>query len=523
MKRDFLSRTLAVINDFSVQEQLFLYHQTRRLKEKVRNGEDISEFQIKRNVGIYIVFVEPSTRTKESFINAAKFHKNAKVNIFESEHSSFNKQESYVDTFNMLTGYSEYSIFVLRTRLEGVCRLLEKKVGEFAERHGIMKPAFINGGDGKHEHPTQELLDEFTFLEQMNFDNSHIHIALIGDLLHGRTVHSKADGLKVFKNVEVDLVAPEELQMPTSYIEKMKRNGFEVHLFGSIDEYLSSGKIAPIWYFTRLQLERMGEDILEKAHILKRAVTFRKDMLDKVPDGTKFYHPLPRPKIDPEIPTFLDNLTLNGWETQAINGYWVRVVLLSMLGGALEADFDTTKKEEEPAEDFIVPAPIVDGTKGVEKEGKRGIKPVESGTVIDHIAKGKSSDEIYNTITKIRRILKLYDVDSADGIFRSADGNLKGYISLPNRYLSFKEIKKLAAISPGTTVNIVRNGRVAEKYRLKLPPRIYNFEELQCKNENCITHPKNGENVMASFVQVDGKFICEYCEAAHEYHEIWKI
>ncbi|ODN29789.1 bifunctional aspartate carbamoyltransferase catalytic subunit/aspartate carbamoyltransferase regulatory subunit [Fervidobacterium thailandense] len=523
MKRDFLSRTLAVINDFSVQEQLFLYHQTKRLKEKVRNGEDTSEFQIKRNVGIYIVFVEPSTRTKESFINAAKFHKNAKVNIFESEHSSFNKQESYVDTFNMLTGYSEYSIFVLRTRLEGVCRLLERKVGEFADRHGIMRPAFINGGDGKHEHPTQELLDEFTFLEQMNFDNSHIHIALIGDLLHGRTVHSKADGLKVFKNVEVDLIAPEELQMPTSYIEKMKRNGFEVRLYSSIDEYLSSGKIAPIWYFTRLQLERMGEDILEKAHILKRAVTFRKDMLDKVPEGTKFYHPLPRPKIDPEIPTFLDNLPLNGWETQAINGYWVRVVLLSMLGGALEADFDTTKKEEEPLEEFIVPAPIVDGTKGVEKEGKRGIKPVESGTVIDHIAKGKTSDEIYNTITKIRRILKLYDVDSADGIFRSADGNLKGYISLPNRYLSFKEIKKLAAISPGTTVNIVKDRRVVEKYRLKLPPRIYNFEELQCKNENCITHPKNGENVMASFVQVDGKFICEYCETAHEYHEIWKI
>jgi aspartate carbamoyltransferase len=101
-----------------------LYNNVRKLKEKVRNKEDISEFQIKSNTGIYIVFLESSTRTKESFINAAKFHKNAKVNIFDSEHSSFNKQESYVDTFNMLTGYSDYSIFVLRTRLEGVCRLL---------------------------------------------------------------------------------------------------------------------------------------------------------------------------------------------------------------------------------------------------------------------------------------------------------------------------------------------------------------------------------------------------------------
>jgi len=521
---NFLSRTLAVINDFSVEEQLFLYQSTKRLKDKLKNRDDVSEFQIKRNTGIYIVFVEPSTRTKESFINAAKFHKNAKVNIFDSEHSSFNKQESYVDTFNMLTGYSEYSIFVLRTRLEGVVRLLERKVGEFAERHGIMRPAFINGGDGKHEHPTQELLDEYTFLEHNNFDNSHIRIALVGDLLHGRTVHSKADGLKVFKNVEVDLIAPPELQMPEGYIQKMKRNGFEVRQFYSIDEYLSHGKPANIWYFTRLQLERMGEDILEKEKILRKAVTFREDMLDKIPEGTKFYHPLPRPKFNPEIPTFLDTLPLNGWEEQAINGYYVRIILLSMLGGAIEAPFDTSKRiVEQEDENFIIPAPIIDGTKGVLKEGKRGIKPIENGTVIDHVAKGKSEEEIYNTIIKIRKILKLYDVDSADGIFKSADGNYKGYISLPDRYLSFKEIKKLSAISPNTTVNIVKNSRVVEKYRIKMPPRIYGFDEIRCKNENCITNPAHGENVTASFVQIDGKFVCEYCETPHEYHEIWKI
>ncbi|HPV63147.1 MAG TPA: aspartate carbamoyltransferase regulatory subunit, partial [Fervidobacterium sp.] len=231
----------------------------------------------------------------------------------------------------------------------------------------------------------------------------------------------------------------------------------------------------------------------------------------------------PRPKIEPEIPTFLDNLPLNGWEGQAINGYWVRVVLLSMFGGALRTDFDTTMRREEPTEDFIVPAPIIDGTKGTQKEGKRGIKPIDNGTVIDHIAKGKSTDEIYNTVLKIRKILRLYDVDSADGIFKSADGNCKGYISLPDRYLSFKEIKKLSAISPNTTVNIVKNGRVEEKYRINLPPRIYGFDEIRCKNENCITNPVNGEGVNASFVRVDGKFICEYCETPHEYHEIWNI
>jgi aspartate carbamoyltransferase len=242
-----------------VEEQMFLYEKTRELKQRWYSGDDVSDFRIKkRNVGIYIVFVEPSTRTKESFINAAKFHSgpNVKVNVFDSEHSSFNKQESYTDTFSMLTSYSDYSIFIVRTRLEGVCRLLERRISEFANRNGIEIPSFINAGDGKHEHPTQELLDEYTFLEQNSFDNSFIHVALVGDLLHGRTVHSKVNGLKIFKNVKVDLVAPEELMMPDHYIEKMKKNGFEVRIFSSIREYLGQKDVARIWYFTRLQLER---------------------------------------------------------------------------------------------------------------------------------------------------------------------------------------------------------------------------------------------------------------------------
>ena len=97
---------------------------------------------------------------------------------------------------------------------------------------------FINGGDGRHEHPTQEFLDEFTFLEQHSppeqgsLDYSHIHLALIGDLRHGRTIHSKVDGLKVFKSVIVDLVAPEDLALPDSYIDRMKSNQFDVRVWG---------------------------------------------------------------------------------------------------------------------------------------------------------------------------------------------------------------------------------------------------------------------------------------------------
>lgn len=166
-------------------------------------------------------------------------------------------------------------------------------------------------------------------------------------------------------------MAPEELMMPEHYIERMKKNGFEVRTFSSIEEYLNQKDVAKMWYFTRLQLERMGEDILEKVHLLREAVTFRKEFLEKLPEGVKFYHPLPRHKLYPTIPNFLDSLPLNGWETQARNGYWVRIVLLSMFGGAIEAPFDTSKKAPEKEEDFIIPAPIVHGTR-VFKKTERG-------------------------------------------------------------------------------------------------------------------------------------------------------
>ena len=80
--------------------------------------------------------------------------------------------------------------------------------------------------------------------------------------------------------------------------------------------------------FTRLQLERMGESVLEKAQSLREAVTFRQDMLGKIPEGTRFYHPLPRDRLYPTNPTFLDELPLNGWDGQSANGYWTRIAIL---------------------------------------------------------------------------------------------------------------------------------------------------------------------------------------------------
>lgn len=519
----FMGRSLSVINDFSLDELWYLYQNTAKLKKAVQSKEDLTPFKIdNNNVGSYLVFVEPSTRTKESFLNAVKFH-NIKTNIFDAVTSSFNKKESYADTFRMLTTYSPYSLYIIRTKLEGVTRWLDYDLGLFAERMGIRKPALINGGDGKHEHPTQEILDEYSFLEQFDFRRNHIHIALVGDLFHGRTVHSKADGLRIFKEVRVDLIAPEELGMPQYYKHKMKSNGFEIREFDSIESYLAQKDIAPAWYFTRLQLERMGEDILQHAERLTDSVTFRREWIKCVPRGCKFYHPLPRNREYPTIPFFLDKTPLNGWDVQAMNGYYTRAVLIGMLGGRLGTDFESKEANKQCRKIHYIEE--VKEYQSKKKEYKIGTKPVESGIVIDHVGKGESIPMIWEHIYKARKILGL-NVVSSHGVYLShKDGKYKGVLSLPDmEQFDLIKMKKLAAIAPESTLNIIRNGLVVQKYRIHFPPKIYDFDEISCKNPDCISHPSHHENATPYFYKTEeNTFICKYCDKDHDYKDIWDI
>jgi aspartate carbamoyltransferase len=524
-KSHFYGRTISVVDDLSVDEQLYLYKKTAELKTLIRDGGDTSAFKINDpELGVYLMFFENSTRTKESFRNAARFH-NVKLNNFDAQTSSFNKKESIGDTIKMLFGYSNRSLFIMRTAQEGVCTMLDELLKDYADKIGYDKPSFINGGDGKHEHPTQEFLDEYTFMEKKGWNNDEIHIALTGDLFHGRTVHSKVDGLKIFKKVHVDLIAPEDLALPEQYESRMVANGFHVRKFESIEEYLEQTSVADIWYFTRLQLERMGDEVKEKAKYLREAVTFKESFKTYLPKGTKFYHPLPRHKEHPVIPGFLDRTELNGWDEQSMNGYFTRIIEIGMVAGKIGIDFNgEAKVVKKKKTDFIEEIPLTKKST-VQDRYKVGIKPVEEGIVIDHIGKDDNMDHIWNLIDRIRRILNL-NCRSSHGVYHSSSPDkFKGIISLPD-ILSFdeKELKKLAAIAPGCSLNMIQNSTVIKKYRLHMPPRIYNFDEISCKNDNCISHPSEHENIATDFYRSSQTtFVCRYCDTSHKYHEIWDI
>ncbi len=520
----FRNRTISVVGDLSTDEQIYLYEKTRRLKEAIRTGDGLDAFRIDREeLGIYLVFLEDSTRTKESFRNAAKFHR-VKLNDFHAQSSSITtKKESITDTVKMLFGYGDCSVFVVRSKLEGVCRWLETALGAYAASLGRKPPAFINAGDGKHEHPTQEYLDQFTFLERLGWKRDSIHLALVGDLHHGRTVHTKAEGLRIFGDVRVDLIAPAELAMPDFYRQKMAEHGFAVRTFPSIEAYLDGRDVAPIWYFTRLQLERMGEAVLEKADYLRRTVTFRPEFRAGVPRGVRFYHPLPRHREHPTIPSFLDETPMNGWDGQSINGYYTRIVELALVAGTLGEDFrGEPRRAAEFPDDFVEEAPTRTAHK---PEYKVGIKPVDNGIVIDHIGKGRKIERIWDQIVKVRRIMGL-NCRSSHGVYHSGGPNVyKGIISLPD-VLSFdqRQIKMLGAIAPGCTLNIIKNARIVHKYRLLMPPRVYSFDEISCKNDACVSHPSHHQHVRPEFLRRGSStFVCKYCDRPHAFEEIWDV
>ncbi len=531
MSNPFIGRSVSVINDMNIEERKYLFEKTRILKEAyTSSNEDVlNTFRIdNREVGIYEVFLEDSTRTRESFRNAAAFH-GVKVSDLAADTSSFNKGESYADTFNTLAGYAN-NIFIIRSKLEGVCTWLDEATTAYAQRNNLKRlPSFINAGDGKHEHPTQELLDEFTFLEDNDFRTDHLHVALVGDLYHGRTVHSKADGLTLFDAVEVDLIAPPELMMPEHYLTKMEENGYKVRKFDSIEEYLSQEHVSSKWYFTRPQLERMGERILKNQVNLRKKVSFRQEFLSRLPEGTKFYHPLPRHRVFPTIPTFVDDTSLNGYERQSINGMYVRITLLAMLAGKIGDDFTGTvsKKERPDKEEYIVNVPVpAERSSDDSRRVSEGVNPISNGIVIDHIGKGESPSSIRRSMSLVIKVLNLDDERGGEWVSTSnkENGTYKGIIFRPGvNEFSRKELKRLAAVAAGCTLNVIRDGRIEAKFRTHLPPRIYNFDDLSCRNEACISHPEHNEGVPPRFLRTrDNRYVCAYCHTEHNYQEIWR-
>lgn len=196
-------------------------------------GRDNKKVPTLRGRTVINLFFEASTRTATSFELAAKRLSADVVNI-KSSGSSIEKGESLKDTILTLNAYGP-DIFVIRHRGVGACNLASR----------FTDAAVLNAGDGKHQHPSQALLDLYTIEREVG-PVEGLHVAIVGDVVHSRVARSAIVALTTM-GAHVTLVGP-----PTLIPWKAESLGV------STSTDLRDIHDADIVYVLRMQHERMG-------------------------------------------------------------------------------------------------------------------------------------------------------------------------------------------------------------------------------------------------------------------------
>ncbi len=147
------------------------------------------------NRTVCLLFFEPSTRTMNAFAQAARNLSADVLSVAAGETSSISKGETLLDTARNLEAIGA-DRFVVRHGSSGAPHRLAP----------LLRAGVLNAGDGRHEHPSQALLDMFTLRERFGRLDG-LHVGIVGDVLHSRVARSNVWGL-VACGARVTLVAP---------------------------------------------------------------------------------------------------------------------------------------------------------------------------------------------------------------------------------------------------------------------------------------------------------------------------
>ena len=266
------------------------------------------------------MFFEPSTRTRVSFGCAFNLLGGHVRETTDVKASSISKGESLYDTARVISGYSD--VIVMR----------HPQVGSVAEFAKASRVPVINGGDGPNEHPSQALLDLYTIKKELASNDTEIdgmNMAMVGDLKHGRTVHSLSQLLQLYNDIHFTLISPKELKMPKDIVGKLRDAGHTVIETDDMESGLGDNNTV---YLTRIQEERftskLEADIYRGRFRLNQAIYTR-----NCQPNTVIMHPLPRDsrKDANELDNDLNQHPNLAIFRQTDNGVLVRMALFSLI------------------------------------------------------------------------------------------------------------------------------------------------------------------------------------------------
>ncbi len=296
------------VKQFGREDLEYIFAVSHEMHDMV---DHIGTFDLLKGKILANLFYEPSTRTSSSFTAAMERLGGSVIPINEVKYSSVSKGESLADTVRTLECYAD--VIVLR----------HPEVGSAAIAANAAHKPVLNAGDGIGEHPTQALLDAFTIREEIGHLDG-LTVTLLGDLKHGRTVHSLARLLSLYK-VKLNYVAPDILRMPPELIDELKAKKIEQAEFTTLDQPLPE---TDVLYVTRVQKERFADEAVYES--VKGAYVIDSKVMKAAKERMIVMHPLPRVgEISPEF----DDDPRAAYFRQMEYGLYVRMALLAMVLG----------------------------------------------------------------------------------------------------------------------------------------------------------------------------------------------
>lgn len=281
----------------------------RRVDGEVRKYKHALEDEI-----MGLLFYQPSTRTSVSFEAASKRLGGSAIVREGVAFSSISKGETLQDTIRVVGGMVDG--LIMRHPDAGGAKIAADRLEKYrTERKGKYVP-FINAGDGNNEHPTQALLDLYTIKSETGtLDN--LNVALAGDLLNGRTVHSLVQLLSQRDGTRFTFAAPDQLRMPEKFTTMLRERGVPYEEVSSLTPALKGD----ILYMTRVQGEHFKDK--EEYERLKHYFELSYEMVED--EDAVIMHPLPRVG---EIHETVDPLWNAAYFRQADNGLPMRMALI---------------------------------------------------------------------------------------------------------------------------------------------------------------------------------------------------
>jgi len=253
------------------------------------------------------IFFENSTRTQTSFEIAGK-RLGALVTSINVKDSSIKKGETLFDTALTLNAMKP-DLIVIRHPYSGAVQLLSEKID----------CSVINAGDGKHEHPTQALLDAMTVLRRKS-RLSGLTVTICGDIAHSRVARSNIFLFGKLGN-SIRLVGPATL-VPDCFKE------FGVEVFNNMREGL---KGADVVMMLRLQKERMDGGYVPSEREYFHFYGLDEEKLSQAKSDAIILHPGPMNRgveIDSEL---ADDLSRSAIQEQVEMGVSIRMAVIESL------------------------------------------------------------------------------------------------------------------------------------------------------------------------------------------------